>query len=635
MNSTSPSIYVGFSGVVGNDLCGQVGGNHGAFTLAFAPGDLFTVSAELGQPARTTGTFDTNAVTCGSRPIIALPDELLSYDPAWSTCIGNDWQGNDPPYALAPQQVLASTTPAAPIYTTGASPSSVPSPFPVQTQTSIFQPIPEPSMGPIPYPSQSVDPADPPQSMDPSISLPASSPASVSADPSIQSTPAQTYPPQNVPTQVLSSTAAADPIPSAGSSPLIIQTYITTTSGNQIQTVPILTVVNMPPGNVSPSSTTTGGLGGIIISAFNGPASAPSPSTTASPQSFPAQITIGSQIATILNPSSINYGGSIIVAGSAPVVVNGYTVSVLPSGNGIDLGSTTIALPAQPASTIVTVGSQLVTMLNPSAVAIAGTTLTVGAPAITVGGQVITVAPSGTLLVGTSLFVLPVTPQITQAIATVAGQTIVGGPSGVVVQGSTLIPGGPTLTINNTPVYINSAGLIVGTSTVPLPLTLQPTQIIATIAGQTVVAGPTGVVVGGSTLVAGGPTVTISGTPVYVNSAGLVIGASTVPTPFRTPVSSVATAYPSIIAIGPSETLTLGGATSTINGTPVYYGTGGLVIGTSTVPLPVATDPAGPNSSTPFGLGTPFTGAAVRLGTYGSRVLSMFMIFAVRAVVTM
>ena len=68
------------------------------------------------------------------------------------------------------------------------------------------------------------------------------------------------------------------------------------------------------------------------------------------------------------------------------------------------------------------------------------------------------------------------------------------------------------------------------------------------------------------------------------------------PNPTNHPLSPTNTAETKILDLGNGITLTLGGATLTVDNTPVYYGTAGLVVGTSTIPVPA---PPGDTVETP------------------------------------
>ena len=120
-----------------------------------------------------------------------------------------------------------------------------------------------------------------------------------------------------------------------------------------------------------------------------------------------------------------------------------------------------------------------------------------------------------------------------------------------------------------------------------------------TIAGQTVVPDPSGMIIGGSSLVPGGSAVTISNTPISLGSSGtLVVGSSTIllPTqsdppspPFVTKALTVAgqsfTLNPSAFPIA-GTTISAGGPAVTVGGTIVSLGPSGvLAIGSSTTNL--------------------------------------------------
>ena len=119
-HSTSPSIFVAFPSIVGSDGCGQVGSAITSLTLAFAPGELSTVTnANPGPVPGTTIIFNPADMPCGPnngtndflpdwtnvssyQPLIALPSKLFALRTDWKHCTNDYWQGQDPPYALTP-----------------------------------------------------------------------------------------------------------------------------------------------------------------------------------------------------------------------------------------------------------------------------------------------------------------------------------------------------------------------------------------------------------------------------------------------------------------------------------------------------------------------------------------------------
>ncbi len=137
-------------------------------------------------------------------------------------------------------------------------------------------------------------------------------------------------------------------------------------------------------------------------------------------------------------------------------------------------------------------------------------------------------------------------------------------------------------------------------------------QDTLTIAGQELVADPSGIVIGGSSLLPGGSAVTISNTPISLGPSGiLVVGSSTILlptptqpdppfTPFATKAFTVAgqtfTPNPSAFSIA-GTTIRAGGSAVTISNTPISLGSSGiLVVGSSTILLPTPSDPP----TTPF-----------------------------------
>lgn len=309
--------------------------------------------------------------------------------------------------------------------------------------------------------------------------------------------------------------------------------------------------------------------------------------TLSLPPAAPATVFSAGGHTITSSAGAVLVAGQTINSGAPAIIIPGATVSL--GSSGLAIGTSTIALPTLAGSpSALTVAGQTFTAV-PSGVVISGSTLLPGAPAITMSGTPVVLGSSG-LVVGTSTIALP-TPTPSASAFTVAGQTFAAVPGGVVIAGSTLLAGGPAATISGTRVSVGTSNIIVGSSTATISNAIAASTAF-TVGGQTFTAYPSGVPIAGTTLQAGGPPITISGTAISLGSSGLIIGSSTIPLPTPAPSSTTFvlgsqtyTANPTAIAIS-GTILTLGSPAATISSTPISLGASGLVIGTSTYPLP-------------------------------------------------
>ncbi|KAI9705626.1 MAG: hypothetical protein M1836_006382 [Candelina mexicana] len=233
------------------------------------------------------------------------------------------------------------------------------------------------------------------------------------------------------------------------------------------------------------------------------------------------------------------------------------------------------------------VAGHAITAAPSGAVAFHGTTVRPGDPAVTVKGAVFSLDSTGSVVIDGKTYSLP--PVVgagsnAQPIATVAGNFISMDAFGAVtINGQSLKPGDSAVTISGTRVSLGDAGLVVGPSTIPLP---QPQKQIAGFEVTTDGAG--NVLISGNTLHPGDPAIWVSGTRVSLGNAGLVVGPSTVPLPqsqnqiagfeFNTDGAG------NVMISG--KTLHPGDPAIWVSGTRVSLGSAGLIVGSSTVPLP-------------------------------------------------
>ena len=137
---------------------------------------------------------------------------------------------------------------------------------------------------------------------------------------------------------------------------------------------------------------------------------------------------------------------------------------------------------------VTTIDNQAVTAA-PTAVELAGTTLTPGAPGTTIAGTLISLNPAGQLVVGSTAVTLPGTntrtiggvgsegighdqlvsiDPILATIAQVGDQRITAAPTAVAFAATTSTPGATGQTISGTLISLNTAGqLVIGTQTIP------------------------------------------------------------------------------------------------------------------------------------------------------------------------
>ncbi|MCJ1261022.1 hypothetical protein MMC22_000886, partial [Lobaria immixta] len=284
-------------------------------------------------------------------------------------------------------------------------------------------------------------------------------------------------------------------------------------------------------------------FGQIIYNAFNGISNAPKtffnpqPATFTIPTSRSAVTAVAGVMATVIDPSVVALAGTMISVGGNPATISDLVFSLL-SSNRIAVQvkpgvSHVVALPMLTSSTV-TVGDQLVTIINPSAIAMAGTTLSIGGSAKTISSTVFSLNSAGNLVVepisiDSQKFALPGTTSTTIKIA---GQLVtIISPSAIAIAGTTLSIGGSAKAISNTVFSLDSAGdLVVGSINVDLHTFTLPNTASATVsaAGQLItVVNPSMIRVAGTMLSAGGNPITISGTVMSLAPSNkLVIGYS-------------------------------------------------------------------------------------------------------------
>ena len=335
-----------------------------------------------------------------------------------------------------------------------------------------------------------------------------------------------------------------------------IAPFVVTVGGHTISgSVHGSTAVVVAGNTVKPGSSPSS-AGGALVSIHPGVSSIyvngesyPLPTAQASHVSAIPIATIGSHILTASpGASAVYYAGTTLAQDGAHATIDNTDIYVGATGLVIG-GSSAIALPTidspQASLTpIAVIGSQTISaMLGASEVYYSDITLTPNGVHATIDNTDIYVGASG-LIIGDGSTVAFLTMDSHQLyatpIATIGSQTISAIPGGseAYYAGTTLTQNGAHVTIDNTDVYVDSSGLVLGGSSTIDITRLSPASITAsspqvtelqtfTLGGQLLRVDSTAVYVGKSTLAVGGPAVTISGTPISLGSSDIVIASKT------------------------------------------------------------------------------------------------------------
>jgi hypothetical protein len=585
------------------------------------------------------------------RPLIVLSSQLLNtLDPAWASC-SLDLRGlYDPPKALQPATAIVLPTVAGPSPTTSAIPASGPAgatsdptalpeqddPTPIQTPVNPPKPTSPSAEAPNPTPDHPQTVVNPiPEDPPTQIPAPVKAYKTTSNDPPPVTSPRTSADPAGALISLI-----ADLSSGGVSNPAAATNIKTTVSGGIAAQPPPAGDPARPPTEPSdnpadpPSDPAISD--GAPVAGGNGDPSQPAiPSGDAGQvvNHDPAVISVGSQLVTATPGQPLVVAGTTI-APNAAVTVDGHTLSSGSVGLIVD-GTPVLAPPnsgGQAPAVTFTIGSQTLTAsagdaADPSAVVVAGTTLTPGGSATTINGAVVSAGSAGLVIDGTRTVGLPnggLGPAgvASQAILTLGSSTVTavlaaGIGNAIVIDGTTVVPGGSAITVDGTRLSAGTAGLVIaGTQTIPrsafdpAPTAAAASQAVFTLGSDIITAFvPPGavatIVVDGTTLSAGGSAITVDGTRLSAGTAGLVIGGTqTIPVADIGSATAAAAGLQTVLTIGSSTitatlpsrsgntivvdgtTLSPGGSTITVDGTVLSIGTAGLVVGgTQTIPF--------------------------------------------------
>lgn len=304
--------------------------------------------------------------------------------------------------------------------------------------------------------------------------------------------------------------------------------------------------------------------------------------------------------------TTINIAGGQQSPGMGSVVYSALSGGQAPSGQGYPPLGTGQGInhegasgrQAKPGDIITPLGGQAATIINPSAIAVTGSTLSVGGPALTTAGTFYSLAPSGNFVAGTVSTPAPVANSL-DLLTFGASTYTANAASRLVISDQTLAPGAK-ITVSGTPISLALAGYVavIGTSTQSLgsASALIADEPVLTFDGSTYTADASSdFIIDGQTLTKG-DIITIAGTPISFDEAGTVVVMGTITEAFGTTTitpadimtvdGQVFTANPTAFSIDGTN-ISAGGPGVTISGTPISLELGGsLVIGTSTFALP-------------------------------------------------
>ncbi|KAI9686028.1 MAG: hypothetical protein M1822_004011 [Bathelium mastoideum] len=673
----SPTIYISYMNIHASDSCSGIGSVHDStivavpidmqlsslwrtsfgqmMTAAFNYTDLLTpipISLWDRQPRCAdwgeANWFDANGLnttylcpfTATFEPILVIPQMLLqSLDPAWASC-GLDLRGQyDPPYPLTPYARAAAPTPSEFMPSSPAAPGSPIMP-PSITRTAdpvISDPWKLPKdptnrlVGTAQATSNKVDPGrviasivegtaplpntpvSKSQILDPELSSADGNSAtgagaqlaSLLADPPTNSISPPKLSPQHPPTHT-----SIDPDNAAGAAIVSIidgQAVQSADSGHPSPPQPD------DQGNNSPGS--VAGSGNEEAAGHGD--SDPSAKQETHPTIPQPEVGGHSIVADPLKPGGVIIGTKSLALG---VTANIAGTSVFNGPNGIVMVvPSTIHLP-RPGSdasnvALASIDSQAVSLDGSGAVIVGGTQRIKLGESTIINNTPVSLGPAGLVMAATST--IPIaenrpTPHGKGSYLTRIGShetaSDPANPGDIIIDGTKALTPGASTDIDNTLISVNSAGLVVGTSTIAIPSAKvdDPAPAVVTIGNQAVTARPgSPLVVDHITLFPGGAASTVFGESISLASDGVVIDGSahsfsSVPASTTNPVEVEAiftiadhsymayeVAGKSRLAVfigvdGLPTTLSISGSAATVVGQVVSLNAAGVTIGTGT-----------------------------------------------------
>lgn len=492
-------------------------------------------------------------------PIIIPPPEIFTLDPTWESICTNlasyyvfeSFAIFDPPFALAPKSYLVAPSPAASIQRS-KNPPHVPA-----NPTASYNP-------PATY---FPDLSDPPSATAESVAAPvgdslpfqepsahAAQPAAVPLDPAAKPTTSPNPPsiPPLEPQQgdstrpgssglglsLFNALAESNPQPSDAGNADLTHTIPVPESGIKEVTIGGQ-ILSISPSGIylsgtsyspkGPAITLSGGVFSLVSSSPGRGDTILGDDPSVNDQSFTPNVQTIAGHTVVSNTSGVYVAGSSLSPGGSAITASNTIISLSPAGT-LAVGSSSIALslPRTRETSPTELNFDGVTVqAEPSAAVVDGISLMPGGRGTDINGKAISLEQGGTLVVGTSRFVLPTAQEATPSAFNVDDLTIQLESSAVLIDGTTLTPSGPGVSINGNPVSLEQGGqtLDIETSHFILPPPAAAEQQTApsngfTLSGMTVQARQSAVVVNGVTLTPGGPATTINGSGVSLESDG-------------------------------------------------------------------------------------------------------------------
>ena len=573
------------------------------FSAPLAIRDLACPTWGLGTNISADGTVIT---TIGPPwlPLIIPPVQVFSLDPTWaSICTGilTDHFGLLTFALFDPPIALIPGSGLVPQPMVSiVAPTSLPAPNQADPTTVQDKPV-APSFAVAKPASSHTDPAGPPaRTRDPLGNSPSSLLAS-SGDPAR---------PASLHDGNLASPTNKDDAPAESRTFQVVASVFSAGEVNDPLASPVVTSSGVAPTEPKTTSQPASqGLGAIIYNAFgksppdNGGIET-EVNTITIPTTGTQELTIGGGQVLSIDPSGVNFEGNTYSVGGPPMTLlnNVFTlVSQHGSDNSASNNDEDTALNSPPPTPdTLTIAGHTV-VPNPTGMIIAGSSVLPGGSAITIYNTPISLDPAGVLLVGSSSFSLP-----PRSIFTVGAHTFTAGPTGFVLNGAGFFPGAAAQWVDSTRVSLGLSGaLAIGSSTVSLPAILfaPTTASVYTVADQSFTPNPSVFPIAGTSISAGGPAVTVAGTIVSLGKSGmLAIGGTTI---------SLQTLLPTFSADSPftvaGQTITPNPTAFSIAGTVISAGGSAVTISGTVVSLqPSGTLIVGSSTIPLFASQTPF-----------------------------